>query len=78
MRAIVPDSIAARTMIVLLVGLTLSHIASTWVLSSDRHAAVFEASERLCADRVASWTVLAGAGFLPPVADESAVERRAE
>ncbi|MDO8608160.1 MAG: ATP-binding protein [Phaeospirillum sp.] len=53
MRAIVPDSIAARTMIVLLVGLTLSHIASTWVLSNDRHDAVFEASERLCADRVA-------------------------
>ena len=53
MRAFVPDSIAARTMIVLLVGLTLSHMASTWVLSSDRHDAVFEAGERLCADRVA-------------------------
>lgn len=53
MRAIVPDSIAARTMIVLLVGLTLSHIASTWVLSRDRHDAVFEAGEKLCADRVA-------------------------
>lgn len=53
MRAIIPDSIAARTMVVLLVGLTLSHIASTWVLSNDRHDAVFEASERLCADRVA-------------------------
>ncbi len=53
MRSILPDSIAGRTMVVLLVGLTLSHMVSTWVLSADRHDAVVEASERLCADRLA-------------------------
>ena len=47
------DSIAGRTLIVLLVGLTLSHIASTALLSVDRHEAVIESSERLCAERVA-------------------------
>ncbi len=53
MRSWLPDSIASRTMTVLLIGLTVSHIASTMVLSSDRQEAVIEASERLCADRVA-------------------------
>lgn len=53
MRPFLPDSIASRTMLVLLVGLTLSHIASTWVLASDRHDALVETGERLCADRVA-------------------------
>lgn len=47
------DSIAGRTMIVLLIGLTLSHIASTALFSTDRHDAVIAASERLCADRIA-------------------------
>jgi signal transduction histidine kinase len=53
MRSFLPDSIAGRTMVVLLVGLTLSHIAGTAVLSSDRHDAVVAASERLCAERIA-------------------------
>lgn len=53
MKSILPDSIAGRTMIVLLVGLTLSHIASTYFLSSDRHDTVVETSERLCADHIA-------------------------
>lgn len=53
MRRFIPDSVAARTLVVLLFGLTLSHVASTMLLSSDRHAAIFEVSERLCADRVA-------------------------
>lgn len=53
MRSLLPDSIAGRTMIVLLIGLTLSHIASTWVLSSDRHDTLIETSERLCADHIA-------------------------
>jgi signal transduction histidine kinase len=48
-----PDSITGRALIVLLVGLTLSHVASTALLSVDRHDAVIEASESLCADRVA-------------------------
>jgi len=53
MKSILPDSISGRTMIVLLVGLTLSHVASTYFLSSDRHDTVVETSERLCADHVA-------------------------
>lgn len=39
-------------MVVLLVGLTLSHIASTAILADDHHDAAVIASERLCADRV--------------------------
>lgn len=54
MRSFLPDSIAGRTMIVLLVGLTLSHVASTYFLSSDRHNVVVEASERLCAEHMAA------------------------
>lgn len=53
MRSLLPDSIAGRTMIVLLIGLTMSHIASTWVLSSDSHDTLIETSERLCADHIA-------------------------
>lgn len=53
MKSFLPDSVAGRTMIVLLVGLTLSHIASTYFLSSDRRDTVIEASERLCADHIA-------------------------
>jgi signal transduction histidine kinase len=53
MKFLHPDSIAGRTMIVLLVGLTLSHIASMALLSTDRHDAMISAGERLCADRVA-------------------------
>ncbi len=40
-------------MIVLLIGLTLSHLASTALLSADRHDAVIMANERLSAERVA-------------------------
>lgn len=58
MRRLVPDSVAARTLIVLLVGLTLSHIASTMMLSGDRHDAIVAASEKLCADRVATFAKL--------------------
>jgi len=54
MKIIHPDSIAGRTLIVLVVGLTLSHLASTALLSSDRHDAVLTASERVCADHVAT------------------------
>lgn len=39
---------------VLLVGLTLSHVLSTAVYSTDRQSAVLEANERQFADRVAS------------------------
>lgn len=41
-------------MLVLLVGLTLSHVLSTAVYSTDRQSAVLEANERQLADRVAS------------------------
>ena len=40
-------------MIVLLVGLTLSHLASTYFLSSDHQDAVAASDARLCADHVA-------------------------
>ncbi|MBI5164862.1 MAG: HAMP domain-containing protein [Magnetospirillum sp.] len=51
---LLPDSIAGRSMLVLLVGLTISHMLSTAVYSTDRRTAVLEANERQFADRVAS------------------------
>lgn len=54
MKRLLPDSIAGRTMFVLLVGLTLSHVLSTAVYSTDHQTAVLEASESQFADRVAS------------------------
>ncbi|OIR00544.1 osmolarity sensor protein EnvZ [mine drainage metagenome] len=45
-------------MIVLLVGLTASHIASTAFLSNDRHDAVVISSRKLCADRIATMAKL--------------------
>ena len=53
-----PDSIAGRTMIVLLVGLTLSHIGSMALLSTDHHDAAIETGERLCAERMATAAAL--------------------
>lgn len=52
MRRLVPDSIAGRTLLVLLVGLTLSHMASTTILSSDRHDALASTGDSLSGDRV--------------------------
>ncbi|KAF0224652.1 MAG: putative signal transduction histidine [Rhodospirillaceae bacterium] len=52
MRRLVPDSIAGRTLLVLLVGLTLSHMASTAILSSDRHDAIATTGDSLTVDRV--------------------------
>ncbi|MBI4966496.1 MAG: HAMP domain-containing protein [Rhodospirillales bacterium] len=49
-----PDSIAGRSLLVLLIGLTISHLLSTAVYSTDRQTAVLEANERQFADRVAS------------------------
>ncbi|MBC7908136.1 MAG: HAMP domain-containing protein [Rhodospirillaceae bacterium] len=54
MKRLLPDSIAGRTMLVLLVGLTVSHLLSTAVYSTDRQSAVLEANESQFADRVAS------------------------
>jgi signal transduction histidine kinase len=51
--SILPDSLAGRTLLVLLVGLTVSHVAGTALFSADRHDAVVESGARLCADRVA-------------------------
>ncbi len=62
------DSIAGRTLIVLLVGLTLSHIASTALLSLDRRAAVGAAAEQVCVERAA---------VLARLLDHSAADRRA-
>lgn len=52
MRRLIPDSIAGRTLLVLLVGLTLSHMASTTILSSDRHQAIASTGDSLSADQV--------------------------
>jgi len=46
-----PDSIAGRTLVVLLVGLTLSHIGSMALMSTDHHDSSMTAAERLCAER---------------------------
>jgi signal transduction histidine kinase len=54
MRSLLPDSIAGRTLIVLLVGLTLSHIASTAVLTADRHDSALATGGAVCADRIAA------------------------
>lgn len=64
MTSFLPDSIAGRTMIVLLVGLTLSHVASTLFLSVDRHDSGLAGRERLCADHIAVIAHLIGR--LPP------------
>lgn len=53
MKRLLPDSIAGRTMLVLLVGLTLSHVLSTAVYSTDRQAAVSEGDGNQFAHRVA-------------------------
>lgn len=53
MKGLIPDSIGGRTLLVLLVGLTLSHMASTAILSHDRHDAVADVNDHLSADRVA-------------------------
>lgn len=54
MKRLLPDSIAGRSTLVLLVGLTISHLLSTAVYSTDRQTAVLEANEQQFADRVAS------------------------
>jgi|AGTN01.1.fsa_nt_gi Signal transduction histidine kinase len=54
MKRLLPDSIAGRTMLVLLVGLSVFHLLSTAVYSTDRQSAVLEANESQFADRVAS------------------------
>jgi signal transduction histidine kinase len=53
MKRLLPDSITGRTMLVLLVGLTLSHVLSTAVTSTDRQTAILQANERQFADRLA-------------------------
>jgi signal transduction histidine kinase len=52
MKRLVPNSIAGRILMVLLVGLTLSHMASTAILSSDRRHAMVSASDTVSADRI--------------------------
>lgn len=51
---LLPDSIKTRTILVLLVGLTVSHIGSTLVYSSDRDHALVVASEQLIAEKLAT------------------------
>jgi len=54
MMRLFPDSIAGRSMLALLVGLTASHLLSTAVSSTDRQNAILEVNERLFADRLTS------------------------
>lgn len=51
---LLPDSIKTRTILVLLLGLTVSHIGSTLVYSSDRDQALAVANEQLIADKLAT------------------------
>jgi signal transduction histidine kinase len=51
---LLPDSIRTRTIVVLLLGLTVSHLGSTVIYSSDREQALASVSERSYADRVAT------------------------
>lgn len=50
---LLPDSIRTRTILVLLIGLTVSHLASTVVYSTDRDQALATANEQRQADRLA-------------------------
>lgn len=54
MALLLPDSIKTRTVLVLLVGLTLSHIGSTLVYSSDRDQALAAANEQMVADKIST------------------------
>ncbi|MGE5547406.1 MAG: ATP-binding protein [Solirubrobacterales bacterium] len=69
MKGAIPDSIGGRVMIVLLVGLTLSHIASTAILAEDHHDTAVLAGERLSADLV---------GVLARQLDRTPADERAE
>lgn len=50
---LLPDSIRTRTILVLVIGLTVSHMASTAVYSTDREQALASANEQMVADRLA-------------------------
>jgi signal transduction histidine kinase len=50
---LLPDSIRTRTILVLLIGLTASHLASTVVYSTDREQVLAAANEQRMADRLA-------------------------
>ncbi len=51
---ILPDSIRTRTILVLLIGLTVSHLGSTLIYSSDRGQALTAANEHMFADKMAT------------------------
>src|SRR5574340_1670385 len=51
---LLPDSIRTRAILVLLFGLTISHLGSTLVYSSDRDQALMAASEQMTADKLAT------------------------
>ncbi len=54
MRRIIPDSIAARTILVLLLGLTVSHVASMAIYYSDRADALASLGGSQIAERIAA------------------------
>ncbi|HEC14716.1 MAG TPA: HAMP domain-containing protein [Rhodospirillales bacterium] len=66
---LIPNSIVGRTVLVLLVGLTLTHLIGLYIYSSDRHSTAAEANGRRVAERIAVVTRLI---------DRAGPERRAE
>lgn len=56
MRRLVPDTIATRTLLVLIVGLTVSHIASVALYSNDRTTALMMTGGAHTAERIATVT----------------------
>ncbi len=66
---LIPNSIVGRTVLVLLVGLTLTHLIGIFIYSSDRYSTVAEASGRRVAERIAVVTRLI---------DQAGPERRME
>lgn len=58
MKNVILNSVAGRTILVLLVGLSLSHIASLWVYTAERSEALNLSHDRLVAERMAMITRL--------------------
>lgn len=54
MRRLLPDTLGGRIVLVLLVGLTASHLGSLWLHSSGTHALVGTTREEQLAERLAS------------------------
>ncbi len=69
MKRLIPNSIVGRTVLVLLLGLTFSHLIGLFIYSSDRHSTAAEASGRRVAERIA---------VVSRLIDQAVPERRLE